>query len=181
MRLALGMPLVAGMMSGLLACQEVEPPPVASTVPDSVDMVIYGFTSHMTTDGVMSAVLTADSAYHYASERRAELYGVRVEFYSPQGLLRSTLTSDAGTYFSRTGDMEARDNVVAFTPDRRRLTTCELLYTARTDQISGPCDFVFDAPNRHLEGESFTADPDFQNVTARGARQGRAGAVELER
>ncbi len=166
---------------GILACQEVEPPPISSSVPDSVDMVIYGFTSRMTTDGVMSAMLTADSAYHYVTDRKMELFGVRVEFYSPQGLLRSTLTSDDGTYFSRTGDMEARGNVLAITPDRRQLTTCELRYAARTDEISGPCDFVFDAPDRHLEGASFTADPDFRNVTARGARQGRAGAVELER
>ncbi len=126
-------------------------------------------------------MLTADSAYHFVDDRKAELFGVRVEFYSPQGLLRSTLTSNTGTYFSRTGNMEARGDVVAFTPDRRRLTTCELSYTARTDEIAGPCDFIFDAPDRHLEGESFTADPDFQNVTARGARQGRAGAVELGR
>ena len=61
--------------------------------------------------------------------------------------------------------MEARDSVVAVTPDNRRLTTCAIEYTESSDMISGPCDFVFNAENEHLEGESFTADPDFRNVT----------------
>ncbi len=174
-------PVLGVLATALAACSDVEPPPITSVVPDSVDMVIYGFTSTMTTDGVISAQLEADSAYHFVAQRRAELFGVRVEFHSPQGELRSTLTSREGTYFSRSGDMEARGDVVADTPDGRRLTTCELRYDALRDEITGPCAFVFDAPNRHLEGASFTADPDFRNVVAQQARQGRAGAVEIER
>jgi LPS export ABC transporter protein LptC len=133
---------------------------------DSADQIAYGFTNHYTVDGVKRAQLEADSAFHYADQEAWELYNLRVEFRSPQGALRSTLTSLRGTYNWRTGDMEARDSVVAVTPDNRRLTTCAIEYTDANDMISGPCAFVFDAPNEHLEGESFTADPDFRNVTA---------------
>jgi hypothetical protein len=68
--------------------------------------------------------------------------------------------------------MEARGSVVAVTPDKRRLTTSVLRYNRATDQISGPNEFVFDAPDRHLEGESFTSDPEFKNVVTQRPRRG---------
>jgi len=135
-------------------------------MPGSVDQVAYGFVNHYTVDGVQRAQLEADSAYHSEETETWELFNLRVEFRSPQGAVRSVLTSLRGTYNWRTGDMEARDSVVAVTPDNRRLTTCAIEYSDDTDMISGPCAFVFDAPNEHLEGESFTSDPDFRNVTA---------------
>ena len=166
---------VVAIGGGLLsACSDSGQPPISSVIPDSVDAVAYGFANIITMDGVEQAEIMADSALHYPSREEWELYEVRVEFRSDHGLLRSTLTSRRGTYRWRTGDMEARDEVVAWTPDGRRLTTCEILYRKSADQITGPCDFVFDAPGRHLEGESFTADPDFRNVTATKARRGRS-------
>ncbi len=148
------------------ACSDEGSPTTESLMPDSVDQVVYGFTNHFTVDGVERAQLQADSAYHFEENETWELFELTVQFRSPQGALRSTLTSLRGTYNWRSGDMEARDSVVAVTPDQRRLTTCAIQYHEATDMISGPCAFVFDAPNEHLEGESFTADPDFRNVTA---------------
>jgi LPS export ABC transporter protein LptC len=152
--------LVAG------ACSEEGSPAAESLMPDSADQVAYGFLNHFTVDGVERAQLEADSAYHYADHEEWELFNLRVEFRSPQGVLRSTLTSLRGTYNWSTDNMEARDSVVAVTPDNRRLTTCAIEYKKDSDIITGPCAFVFDAENEHLEGESFTADPDFRNVTA---------------
>ena len=152
--------LVAG------ACSEEGSPAAESLMPDSADQVAYGFLNHFTVDGVERALLEADSAYHYADHEEWELFNLRVEFRSPQGVLRSTLTSLRGTYNWSTDNMEARDSVVAVTPDNRRLTTCAIEYKKDSDLITGPCAFVFDAENEHLEGESFTADPDFRNVTA---------------
>lgn len=152
--------------SAVLACSDDGSPTTESLMADSADQVAYGFTNHYTVDGVKRAQLEADSAFHYDDREAWELYNLRVEFRSPQGALRSTLTSLRGTYNWRTGDMVARDSVLAVTPDNRRLTTCAIEYTDANDMIAGPCDFVFDAPNEHLEGESFTADPDFRNVTA---------------
>ncbi len=150
-------------------------------MPDSVDHVAYGFVNYMTTEGVQTAQLEADSAYHYPARDEWKLFNLRVEFRSTQGLVRSTVTARGGTYNMRTGDMLARGDVVAETPDGRRLTTCAIEFDEAADQITGPCAFVFDAPGRHLEGESFVADPDFRDVTALAARKGRVGAVDLEK
>ncbi len=160
--------------AGLVACGGMDTPPTTATaaVGDSADQVLYGLKHNLTTDGVLRAHLEADTAYFYQGPQRADLRGVKVIFYSPQGVETSTLTSDSGTYDWRTGNMEARGNVVAVTPDKRRLTTSLLRYDRRNDQISGPNAFVFDAPDRHLEGESFTSDPEFKNVVATKPRRG---------
>jgi LPS export ABC transporter protein LptC len=165
--LALGLAVMA-----LAACGGMDTPPTMTTVNDSADQVLYGLKHNLTADGVLRAHLEADTAYFYQVSQRADLRGVTVIFYSPQGVQTSTLTSDSGTYDWRTGNMEARGKVVAVTPDHRRLTTSVLRYDRRSDQISGPNTFVFDAPDRHLEGESFTSDPEFKNVVATKPRRG---------
>jgi LPS export ABC transporter protein LptC len=123
--------------------------------------------------------LAADTAYFYEASQTAELFGVKVEFLSPEGRLTTTLTSREGTYFWRSGDMVARGAVVAVTPDGRRLRTETLNYDRTAHEISGPEAFVFDAPDRHLEGNGFTADPEFQDVVAHGPRRGTLRDVEL--
>lgn len=164
--------LLAALLGMCAACGGVDNPPTMAGVSDSADQVLYGLRHNLTLEGVLRAHLEADTAYFYQSAQRADLAGVTVLFYSPEGRPTSRLTSETGTYEWRTGNMEARGNVVATTPDNRRLTTSVLRYDRRTDQISGPNDFVFDAPDRHLEGESFTADPEFKNVVTTRPRRG---------
>jgi len=160
--------LLAAAAGCLLAvgCSDEGPPAGESVLPDSADQIIHGFTTHITVDGVERAKLEADSAYHYPARESYDLFNLRVEFRTPRGELRSTLTALTGTYNWRTADMVARDSVLAVTPDGRRLTTCAIEYTEDRDEISGPCAFVYNGPSEHMEGESFTADPDFRNVTA---------------
>jgi LPS export ABC transporter protein LptC len=164
--------LTALALTALDACGGMDTPPTMMAVTDSADQVLYGLKHNLTVDGVLRAHLEADTAYFYQASQRADLLGVKVIFYSPQGVQTSTLTSDSGTYDWRTGNMEARGNVVAVTPDHRRLTTSVLRYDRRSDQISGPNAFVFNAPDRQLEGESFTSDPEFKNVLATKPRHG---------
>lgn len=162
----------------LSACSDPERPPTSSVLPDSVDQAAYGFVRYITADGIVRARLEADSAYHYPSRESYELFNLRIEFRTAQGEIRSTLTSRAGTYNWRTQDMEARDSVRAVTPDGRVLTTCSIAYDQGRDEITGPCAFVYEAPNERATGESFTADPDFRNVTA---TQASGIATEIER
>lgn len=164
--------LASALLGFLVACGGVETPPTAAVAADSADQVLYGLRHNLTVEGVLRAHLEADTAYFYQSAQRADLVGVAVVFFSPEGRQTSRLTSQAGAYDWRTGNMEARGNVVAVTPDGRRLTTSVLRYHRATDQISGPSQFVFDAPDRHLEGESFTADPEFKNVVTTRPRRG---------
>jgi len=41
-----------------------------------------------------------------------------------------------------------------------------LRYFQAKNEVSSDKPFVFDEPNRHVEGEGFTSDPDFKVVTA---------------
>jgi len=162
----------------ILACSDPGRPPTSAALPDSVDQAAWGFVRHITAEGIERAKLEADSAYYYPSRESWELFQLTVEFRTLQGELRSTLTADRGTYNWRSQDMEARENVVAVTPDGRTLTTCALQYDEGRDEITGPCAFVYNSENERLTGESFVADPDFRNVEARGTR---GTATEIER
>lgn len=173
----LGLVLIGSVVA--LGCERSAGPPTTVMGADSADQVLFGLAHNLTIDGVLRVRLEADTAFFYDATQTAELFGVKVEFLSPEGKLTTTLTSRDGTYFWRTGDMEARGNVVAVTPDGRRLRTELLNYSRGRHEISGPAAFVFDAPDRHLEGDGFTADPEFESVVATGARRGTIRNVEL--
>src|SRR5207237_4357223 len=96
-----------------------------------------------------------------ADPRRAHL-----TFYAPVGVETSTLTAHEGTYHWRTGDMEGRGDVVVVRTDGATLRTDVLRYNQAKSQVSSDRPFVFDEPNRHIEGEGFTSDPAFKVVTA---------------
>jgi LPS export ABC transporter protein LptC len=162
------------------ACSPGDQPPTTLATADSADQIGYGITSTLAVDGIRRMELRSDSTYSYFNSQRYRLFGLRVTFYSPDGRETSTLTADGGTYDWRTGDMEARGNVVAVSPDNRRLTTSVLRYDRHTDRISGPEPFVWTTAQQRVEGEAFTSDPDLRNVETSHAR-GAVGRVQIER
>jgi hypothetical protein len=66
--------------------------------------------------------------------------------------------------------MEGRGDVVVVTTDGRRLTTEVLQYSQTRNEVTSDRPFVFDGPDRHVEGDGFTSDPSFRNVVARRPR-----------
>ena len=161
-------------------CSSQDRPPTAASAADTADQIVFGLNHQLTIDGVLRTRVQADTAYFYQISQKVLMRHIKVTFYSAEGKETSTLTGNEGTYEWRTGDMEARGNVVALTPDKRRLTTSVLSYDRDTQSIIGPAAFVFDSPERHLEGEGFTSDPDFKNVVTRKPRRGTLGTVELQ-
>ena len=159
------------------ACDGAGEPPITVTASDSANQVLFGFRTTITIDGIRRVHLEADTAYFYQRVQHAELIGVHVEFFSLTGAHTSTITSIDGTYDWRTQNMEARGDVVATTPDGRRLTTDTLSYDHQKNEIYGPTAFVFDSPDRHLEGDAFTSDPEFTRVETIRPRRGRIGEV----
>lgn len=165
--------LLAGAAFSVAACKDDAVRPTMTVVAgDSADQVLEGMEHVITTDGIRRTRVVADTAYIYEATQLARLKKVTVSFFDPGGLETSTVTSDSGLYYMREGSMEAWGHVVGTTPDGKKLRTEQLKYDARTQKISSTTAFVFDKPLQHLEGNGFTSDPDFANVTA-GQPKGR--------
>lgn len=152
------------------ACTETGAPPPIVTSSDSADQVIFGLVHTVTVDGVLRARLLADTAYYYESGQIYDLIGVEVSFFAINGRQTSTLTSETGNYNLRTGDMEARENVVGTSEDGRILRTSSLTYVKTRHELVGPEPFSLACEGRTMRGASFEADPDFTNVRATNLR-----------
>jgi LPS export ABC transporter protein LptC len=125
-------------------------------------------THYVTQDGILRARVQADTAYFYSGTQRAELRNVHVTFYDATGKATSILTSKEGTHHWRTGDMEARGNVVVVrNSDGGTMRTEVMDYNQAKNEVSSDKAFTFDAPDRHVTGAGFTSDPDFKNITAK--------------
>jgi len=155
-------------MAGLAgaACEGGIKPTATISAPDSADQVLITMSHEVTDSGVRRANVRADTAYFYSPSQTAELRHVHITFYDPVGIETSTLTAREGTYHWRTGDMEGRGDVVVVRTDGATLRTDVLRYNQAKSQVSSDRPFVFDEPNRHIEGEGFTSDPAFKVVTA---------------
>ena len=152
------------------ACHGIKPAAVVERATDQADQMLVRMTHVLTTNGVARAKVQADTAYLFSSTQSADLRTVRVTFYDALGHETSTLTARTGSYQWRTGDMEGRGNVVVVTTDGRRLETEALRYSQAKDSVSSDVPFVFEAPDRHIEGDGFTSDPSFRNVIAKRPR-----------
>ena len=148
------------------ACETGIKPTATIAATDSADQVLINMSHYVTDGGIQRAHVRADTAYFFSPMQTAELRNVHITFYDTQGAETSTLTSREGTYRWRSGDMEARINVVVVRKDGATLRTEVLRYNQAKNQVSSDRPFVFDEPGRHIEGEGFTSDPDFKVVTA---------------
>ena len=166
-----------GLVLLAMACTDSEKPPTTAVAADSADQVLFNMVHYITIDGLRRVVLEADTAFFYQRAQTAEMIGLKVDFFTPEGVHSSTITSKEGTYNWRDQSMEARVDVVAVTPDDRRLTTDTLRYHRDRNEISGPSAFLFCGPDRQLEGDAFTSDPEFRRVETTRPRRGQMGDV----
>lgn len=156
------------------ACDERRQPPVVPSSPhvDSADQVMFGMRSLLTDRGLLRAELFADTAYFFDDNTRIELSNVHVTFFTTTGQKNADLDSEEGSYSTRSGMMEARENVVVVSVDGRRLTTEQLRYDQTKNQISSDSAFVLTEPGRVLRGIGFVSDPDMTNVRVLRGAQG---------
>ena len=180
--------LAVGMVAIASACSSKTQPPVATHSPlaDSADQVMYGARFSLTDKGVDKAHLRADTAYFFEDNTRIELEKVHTTFFTVTGAKDAVLTSQRGTYNSRTSNMVARKDVVIVSEDGRRLTTPELIYSQQRNEISSDSAFVLTEPDRRLEGIGFRSDPNMKNIRilkgvsgfARGVTTAPSGAIQ---
>lgn len=150
-----------------LACNNSVRPTATITAADTADQVLINMSHYITGDGVVRARVRADTAYFYQGTQTAELRNVHITFYGSDGRETSTMTAREGTYHWASGDMEGRGNcIVVGSGDGRTLRSEVMVYRQAINQVSSDKSFVFNAPGRHVEGDGFTSDPEFRNVTA---------------
>ena len=148
------------------SCGEGIKPTATIAATDSADQVLIAMSHYVTEQGVQRARVRADTAFFFSPTQSAELRNVHITFYDLRGAETSTLTAKEGTYRWRTGNMEARGSVLVVRTDGATLRTEVLRYFQSKNEVSSDQAFVFDEPNRHVEGDGFTSDPDFKVVTA---------------
>jgi LPS export ABC transporter protein LptC len=162
-----------------VGCKTGIPVTATQAALDSADQVLIGMSHYVTDAGVLRARVRADTAFFFSGTQRAELRNVHVTFYDATGKATSTLTAREGTNYWRTGDMEARGNVVVVRDkDGGTMRTEVMYYNQVRNEVTSDRHFVFDSPDRHIEGEGFTSDPEFRNVAAK-RPTGRGGQFTL--
>jgi LPS export ABC transporter protein LptC len=166
----------------LVACSSKKQPPVATHSPlaDSADQVMYGARFNLTDKGLERAQLEADTAYFFEDNTRIELDKVHTTFFTSTGAKDAVLTSQHGTYNSRTSSMVARRDVVVVSEDGRRLTTQELLYSQQRNEIASDSAFVLTEPDRRVAGIGFRSDPNMKNIKILKAASGIARGVSTQ-
>ena len=163
------------------ACKGGTPVTATQAALDSADQVLMGMSHFVTESGVLRARVRADTAYFYSGTQRAELRNVHVTFYDVAGHPTSTLTSKEGTHHCRTGDMEARGNVILIrNSDGATLHTEAMRYSQARNEVTSDVAFTFDSPTQHLRGVGFISDPEFRNVRTKNLT-GTGGQLVLPR
>ncbi len=153
-------------------------PTHARVAADTADQVMSAMHMTLTNLGVKAADVDADSAYLYEGPGRADLKHVTLKFFSTTGIQQSTLTSDEGTYMTRTDSMEARGHVVLVKSDGSKLTTTVLRYNKALNQITTDQPYTYDGPGKHLTGVGFTSDPTMSNFSTNRVH-GSGGGFQL--
>ena len=159
-------------------CGNVTKTTATITAADTADQVLFDMTHYVTVEGVQRARVKADTAYFYSLPQLAELRHVTITFFDVHGAETSTMSAREGTYHWRTGDMEGRGNVVVLTTDGRILRSEVMRYSQARNEVSSDKTFVFQGPGQHIEGDGFTSDPGFRNLTAKRPR-GTGGQLTL--
>ncbi|MFI5208174.1 MAG: LPS export ABC transporter periplasmic protein LptC, partial [Gemmatimonadales bacterium] len=122
----------------LAACGKAGPDRIqeVAQAADSADQLMIKMSTNLTNEGVRTGHLDADSAFVYENSGHTDLKKIKVTFYTPAGVETSVLTAETGWYRMRSGEMEARGNVVVVRTDGATLTTSILKYDQAKNQVS---------------------------------------------
>jgi LPS export ABC transporter protein LptC len=169
-----------GLCIALAACSKAGPDRIeqVAQAADSADQLMIGMSTNLTAEGVRTGHLEADSAFVYESSGHTDLKNIKVTFYTPSGVQTSVLTALAGWYRMRSGEMEARGNVVLVRTDGARLTTSVLTYDQSKNQVRTDQPYVYTVGEKHAAGSGFECDPSFTVCKSNSVR-GSAGPVSL--
>lgn len=163
----------------LAACgEDGSRPTTVITLRDSADQVLEGFRHVVTTDGVRTGDIEADTAYFFDAGQTTILARMKVNFFDSTGQQTGTLTAKRGKYFWQTGNLDADGDVVMVSEDGRTLKSPRLKLDNVNKKLSSDTVFTYDAGQNHIVGSAFRSDLKFENMEAEKPR-GVAGEPVL--
>jgi LPS export ABC transporter protein LptC len=133
------------------------------------DNVFYMIRETMLSNGVITAVLTADTAYVWNGESRVEMKVVVVAFHDERGNPTGTLTSTTGEFdgdvFIGSGDVVL---ITEGASGSRTLRTDQIIFNLGEDHISTDHPFTLEEAGRTSRGTNFRTDSRFTDWEVRG-------------
>lgn len=161
-------PAVAVLTMGGLACESAPPAPMAGEhlLALGADALVVGMENYLTTDGVRTGVVRADSAYQFNDSSVNHLFGVDMTLFNEQGQPRANLTSETGVLHQRTEEMTARGNVILTVSEQGVvIETEELFYDPSGERIWSDTTSTFRRGGQTQRGTCFRSDLEFTDIT----------------
>jgi LPS export ABC transporter protein LptC len=170
-----GVAIGALVLATAAGCHTDTDTPVASAFMQSISgPVVFGMTAYMTSTGVRSGKVEADTAYTYADSTDVDLRGMHVIFYDDDGNERATVTARSGEWNENTDRMIAHGDVVLIVDaDSSKIESQEINYDPDSDRVWSDSATVRTLKDGSVtRGSSFESDIDFNNVVVRNPRGG---------
>jgi LPS export ABC transporter protein LptC len=160
--------LAAAAFLGLSAAGCDDPPATPLAPPEqlemSSDMVGYETETYVTTNGIRSAQILADSAFGFQDSSAVHMHGVEMEIYTELGAVKATVTAERGRYDPRSQGMHAEGNVVLVMPtEGRRVESAELWYEPTDERIWSDSASTYHHDGQITRGTCFKSDLTFKN------------------
>jgi len=174
--------LLGAVLFATAACQKPQSPKTgaaAKGIDPLADQVVFGSRTLVTDGGLRRAEVHSDTALFYDDNTRMDMRIVNAVFYNSAGAKEAVLTSRTGRYRTRDGVLEAHGSVVITTVDGRKLTTEEIRFDQRVNQIASDSAFVLTEDGREASGVGFVSDPDMNNIRILHASRAKAGQLKV--
>jgi LPS export ABC transporter protein LptC len=128
----------------------------------------YSMDSYLTTEGVRSGQVHADTAFFYEETAQWRLMGVRMTVFDEIGASQATVVADSGRLTESTEQMTAWGNVRVELPNSScQIESTELQYDPLADEIRTDKPVEFRQGDRVTRGSGFTSDLEFENFSIR--------------
>ena len=174
--------VVAVLVALTAACRDTQKPKTGATasgIDPNADQVVFGSRTLVTDGGLRRAEVFSDTALFFEDNTRMDMRVVRAIFYNSSGAKDAVLTSRTGRFMTRDNILEARGNVVIRSVDGRVLTTEQIKFDSRVNQISSDSAFTLTEEGREASGIGFISDPDMNNLRILRASRAKVRGVKV--
>ena len=120
---------------------------------------------YLTEAGLLKAIVYSDHIQAYEEKKATYLEGVKIDFYTPEGVKSSQLTSKRGRLDDATKNMYAIDSVVAVNDSGTVLETDELMWENKTQKIKTDKFVTITTDVEKIEGYGFESDQGLEHYT----------------